>query len=364
MKILHIINNMANGGAERLLVELLPEIRGKGNTVSLLVLVKGESLDSYIDVLQSKGIAVYFLQEKGSLYNPGLLFALKRFLSLGNYDIIHAHLFPTFYYTALIKRLFKRAERFYFTEHSSHNKRINTGLLKSVEKWVYRSFSHIIAISDGIKGKLVTWTGLGDRIVVIRNGVNLVQYHEADIIDLSALTGHEQDNFYLLMTARFSHPKRQDKLLEVMRILPENYVLLLAGTGEGMSNCQTMAQEFNISHRIVFLGHRIDVPSLMKSVDLNILCTEFEGMSGVCVEALASGKPFLGSDVPGVNDVVPSKTNLFSNDDVYAIAKKIEELSRADVRDLVRQQAAQAEKFSIERMASGYQALYAEGELK
>ncbi len=64
----------------------------------------------------------------------------------------------------------------------------------------------------------------------------------------------------------------------------------------------------------------------MKSVDLNILSTEYEGLSGVTIESLAANKPFIGTDVPGVRELVGDSYSLFKYQDIDGLAEKIKSL--------------------------------------
>lgn len=360
MNILHVINNMANGGAERLLVDFLPQLKSDQCDISLLVIVESTSLPEYIQELRDSGIQVYFLKHSGSLYDLRLPFAIQKFLNQKHFDIVHAHLFPAFYYVALVKRMFRRKERYYFTEHSIHNKRIDDSRFRSLEKWVYNAFDNLIVISSPIKDKLDQWIGNSEKTVLVRNGLNLSKLQSAERKDLSTIDGAlgHKDRKYILMTARFDHPKRQDLLLEVAQSLPENYTIVFAGEGPQLNSCRSLAEEMGISHRIVFLGHRNDIASLMKSVDLNILYSEYEGMSGVTIEAMASGQPFLGSDVPGINDIVASPLNLFKNNQATEIANKIVGLCSLLDTSLLDLQIEQSEKFTMKAMVEGYLQLY------
>lgn len=360
MKVLHIVNNLANGGAERLLVDFLPQLKAQQCEVTLLVIIESTSLLDYVEELRAAGVSVHFLKHQGSLYDIRLLFALNTFLDRGDYAIVHAHLFPAFYYAAIVKRLFCRKEKYYFTEHSIHNRRIGDLKFKYLENWIYRSFQHVIVISEGIQKKLDAWVGKSIRTVVVQNGIALDKLRAAKAIDLAAVNkglGHA-DNKHILMTARFDHPKRQDQLIRVAKLLPENYVLLFAGVGPQLNTCRLLVEELGISHRIFFLGHRSDIASLMKSVDLNVLYTEYEGMSGVTIEALASGKPFLGSDVPGINDIVPNPLNLFKNYETAEIVDKIIALCSKENQSLIDLQMLQSERFTMTAMVAGYLKLY------
>jgi glycosyltransferase involved in cell wall biosynthesis len=78
-----------------------------------------------------------------------------------------------------------------------------------------------------------------------------------------------------------------------------------------------------LEDRVFFLGLRDDVYFLMRSADLNILVSNFEGVSGVVLESLASGKPFCGSNVSGIKEFVPNNEFLFDSNDSKLISEKI-----------------------------------------
>ena len=87
MKILHIITSLRTGGAEKLMVDLLPRLRDFGNEVELL-LFDGTQTPFY-ETLKKEGIKIHHLQIGGSVYNPLNLFRIIPYLK--KYDIVHTH---------------------------------------------------------------------------------------------------------------------------------------------------------------------------------------------------------------------------------------------------------------------------------
>jgi len=349
---------LANGGAERLLVNFLPQLGAKCESLELLVLVKDGSLQSYIDELESNNVKVSFLKSHGSLYNPILIYLLYSFLRGKEYDVIHVHLFPSLYYMSVIQKLCKFPSKLCFTEHSINNRRLNQVKYQRIDKYIYSSYNHIVAISEKIKSKLNRWLNNKDKIIFIPNGVDIQLIRLTEIYDLAMLDNWKEDNRYVLMAARFDYPKRQDLLIKLFKELPENYILMLAGEGMNRVYCENLTKELHIDHRVLFLGHRPDILQFMKSVNLNILFSEYEGMSGVTIEALASGKPFLGSDVSGINDVVPNAANLFSNSEEKETIKNIISKCETNQDELLKIQYRRAQEFDIKFMVDNYINLY------
>ncbi|HEV7380779.1 MAG TPA: glycosyltransferase [Dyadobacter sp.] len=328
MLILHVINNLNKGGAERLLVDNLPLYKSAEINVEVLQLSKQNSEPTYLELLQANGVKCHHLSS-GILYNPLLIFKIVSFLTKNKFDIVHVHLFPALYWIAVASWFLPKKPKLIFTEHSTQNKRSKNSLLRPIERVIYGSYDHVVAISEQIRLKLNSWTQTPAKIELIRNGVNTKKFTDATSYDdnyFNEFFSIQKNSVKLLMTARFSYPKDHVSLVKAVSLLPENYYLILVGEGPNRQKVEELSRELGLSGRIVFAGFRNDVPSLMKSVDFNILSTEYEGMSGVSLEALASGTPFLGSDVAGVNDLVPDERYLFPAGSANEIAKKIQSI--------------------------------------
>ncbi|MCL4639217.1 MULTISPECIES: glycosyltransferase [Olivibacter] len=365
MKILHIINNLDKGGAERLLVETLPLYKSLGYDMSLLQLSSRHSSENYLAKLASAGITCSSLGD-GSVYNPLLIFRLKQYLESHRFDCIHVHLFPAMYFAILSTLLTKRlCTGFIFTEHSTVNRRLENKWWRWLDRYVYIRYDRIIAISQPIAEKLKEHYKLGAKILIIPNGLNLEQINKLPALTKVQLTnnlGIPVNTCLLFMAARFAYPKDQISVVKALKFLPENYHLLLAGEGELLKKVEELIEEEALVNRVHLLGFRDDAIRIMKAVDINILSSAYEGLSGVAIEALASGKPFLGTDVPGINDVVPDSRFLFSFGDVNGLADRIIHITEhaqyasAMVKDAVQY----VKQYDIHRMLSAHTNLYEE----
>ncbi|ERJ57728.1 glycosyltransferase [Sphingobacterium paucimobilis] len=358
MKVLHIINNLGNGGAERLLVNFLPKLATKCESLELLLLTKRGSIDKYISELEAANVRVRFLSDGGSLYNPIILWYLYRFFKKNHFDIIHVHLFPSLYYLSMIQKICKLDSKFFFTEHSIVNKRLGKAKYRMLEDWIYATYTKVVVISEKIKLKLDDWFRKSDRTVLIANGIDLEKIRNLSPLDLKSYSDWKPDCIYILMAARFEYPKRHDLLVEAITHLPKRYVLLFAGEGPDIDKCRSLVKEKEVQDRVVFLGHRQDILSLMKFVNINVLLSDYEGMSGVTIEALACGRPFLGSDVFGINDVVPSGDNLVDNTDINQIVSEIINKCETNQKDLIDIQYKKANTLDISNMVENYFKLY------
>ncbi len=326
MKILHYINNLGSGGAEKLLSDILPLMKEEGHEVFLVIANDEKNFKRNIDVIKANNI--FYKNLNTSFYNPFQIFTIIRFIRKHKFDIVHAHLFPTQYWLAFASFFLPKTTKLVKTEHSVFNERKHYRVLKPLEKLVYSRYNGIIAITPKVKENLAQWLEEKNKIRVIPNGINLAEMKKSttqgqtyDFLD---------DKFFnILMVGRFDGwQKDQLSLIKALEFLGNDVKLFFAGQGPYLETVKKEVQYRSIQNQVMFLGLRDDVYTLMSNVDLNVLSTNHEGLSGVTLEALASGKPFIGSDVEGVQEVVPSRDFLFPPKNPQALAEKIKEIKK------------------------------------
>ena len=325
MKVLHIINQLTVGGAEKLLLETLPHYNAKGLLADVLVL-KATKDDFFLKQLKAQNSCNIIELPFGSVYNPLVIFKLKPYLI--SYDVIHAHLFPAFYFLAIAKILFKCNAKLVFTEHNTTNRRMKKWWLKPFEVLIYKQYHKIIAISNEVAAILKAYIPFKNKaIVTIENGVDIskVAQGKAKNIHPSA-----QNKKIITQIAAFRPQKDHATLIKSLQYLPQDYVVVLAGEGETKITCQNLAKSLNLSHRVVFFGNRPDITDIMASSDVLVLSTHYEGLSIASIEAMASGKPFVASRVAGLKDLVENTGVLFPLGNAKALADCILKLIQED----------------------------------
>ena len=359
MKILHIINSLNTGGAEKLLLETLPLYNKMGVNVDLLVLNGIEY--PFLKEFKKQNCCTIHTIGTGSVYNPFLTFKLIPYLR--EYDIIHGHLFPTFYWLALAKIFSFSNTKLVYTEHSSTNKRQESMLYKILDKQIYKAYDKIICISDEIKNLLKKYTPLVDgRFMVIENGVNISiikdakKYLKKEEINKNIL---ESDKL-LIQVAAFRQEKDQATLIRAMKFLPETIKLLLVGDGELRENNKKLVYSLSLEKRVFFLGVRMDVARLLKTSDIIVLSSHYEGLSLSSIEAMASGKPFIASDVSGLHEIVTGAGILFPDGNEIELAEHVMELLKDTdyYKKVALRCQERAESYDIKKMLDKHIAFY------
>lgn len=352
MKIIHVITSLRTGGAEKLMVDLLPRLRDLGNNVELL-LFDGTRTPFY-DELKKKGIRIHHLAIGGNVYNPLNIFRLKKYLN--DYDIIHTHNTACQYFVPLAKTLYRAKCKLFTTEHSTNNRRRQYKLFKYLDKFIYSRYKFTISISEKATNSLSHFVGYKDNIITIENGVNISKFQKLNV-----------PNFYnnekiATMVAGFREAKDQDTLIKTLSLLPQEYKLWLVGDGERRLVLENLVAELNLSDRVKFWGIRSDIPQILEKSHIVVLSSHWEGLSLSSVEGMASGRPFIASDVDGLREVVGGYGILFPHQDAKTLAKEIKSL--CENRDKYNQVALacqeRAKRYDIKKMAEKYNQRYHE----
>lgn len=356
MKLSIIINSLNIGGAEKLVADSFPLIKEKIEETQLIVLKHSPSFIA--KQLDQKGNHVKFL-DSGSLYNPYLIFKLIPIIRKS--EVVHFHLFPTLYWVVIASMFLRNRPKLIYTEHSTHNKRRDSKIFKFLDRLVYSRIDKIVSISKDVDTNIKKHLGKAfeSKVSLIHNGVDLqtitsaAAYHKSDL-------GFDDTDVLLLQVSSFRWQKDQGTLIKALKLLPSEYKLLLAGDGPLREEMENLVKELELTGRVQFLGNRPDIPNLLKTADIIVLSSKHEGLSLASIEAMASGKPFVASDVPGLREIVKDYGLLFEQGNEKALSDTILNLENSSELEIKIVKACQkrAEEFDIQKMVRAHITLY------
>lgn len=361
MKILQIINSLGTGGAEKLLLDTIPLYRKAGIEMDLLLLWDNDF--PFVKQLEAMDCCRIYVLEKSEnvkdIYKLSHIQKIRKIIR--GYDLVHVHLFPALYFTAFAN--LGTGKKLIFTEHNTSNKRIKNKAFKWMERWVYGRYDRLVSITEEIKEIYDEYLNQKDKTLVIHNGVDLekikkaLPYAKEDLgLNLSGT------DFLLLQVSGFRSQKDQDTLIRALALLPEHVKLLLAGDGERKGELEKLTESLQLEDRVFFLGARMDIPQLLRTVDVVVLSSHYEGLSLASIEGLASGNPFVASDVPGLTEVVEGAGILFPQGDEKELAAIISALmeDKRKREETAARGVKRAEEFSIEKMVNRHIEMYRE----
>lgn len=356
MKILHVITSLQTGGAETLIVNLLPRFLALGHEVGLVVF-NGERT-ALTERLERECPECKIYKLGTSYYNPWYVIKLIRIMR--KYDIVHTHNSSPQLYAAIANMFCHK--KLVTTEHSTNNrKREQGGLLRILDKWMYRRYHKVICISEVaekmLRGYLdVNGNDNGNHICTINNGVDVELFHNAE-----PLKELQTERFVAVMVAGFREAKDQDTLIKAMTLLPKDqYELWLVGDGERRAILQSMVENLQLQERVKFLGLRTDVPNILKTADVVVMSSHWEGLSLSNIEGMSVGKPFVASDVNGLREVTQGYGILFPHGDAKALAEIIEKLHNDTTyyQEVADRCYSRARQFDICKTVEDYNEVY------
>ena len=319
IRILQVINEIKpGGGAEKLLMDLSIGMKQCGVDVSVLS-IRRPIKDDFVKTLNNNGIATYSLCQK--LYTVNNIFKICKFLKQVQCDIVHVHLFPSLYYCGLAK-LLGANKKLIYTEHSTNNRRRNNVLFKCLDKIIYQQYNTIVSISNTVYENLYSHIGTLQKNI-IENAVNFEKYNTARTFPIREYLGLSKNSYVVMMVARFVEGKDYLTLFKSLLHLPPEVHAVCIGDGPEMERCKEYAEVIKVNRRVHFLGLRKDVDELLKSSDIVVLSSEHEGFSISMLEAMASGKPFVASCVPGLIDILGDNALFFQYKDYKQLAQVI-----------------------------------------
>jgi len=244
--------------------------------------------------------------------------------------IVHSH-FDLANFPILLSRIIFRKPIYYWHQHHI------TGGKHPIARRIFYGYlsleaRKIIAISKAVKDDLVSKGLNKEKIELVYNGLNVDRF----MSDYMDKVGELRSEFNIAKTdivisciAQGRPEKGQLYLIEAFKrisdVYPNARLLLVGAKGHPyISVLNEIADKLKISGKIVFTEMRNDVPQILCLTDIVVIPSLSEGLSYCALEAMASGKPVIASNVGGLPELI--------NDNITGILvepKDIKGLERA-----------------------------------
>ncbi len=269
-----------------------------------------------------------------NLYNTPVVTAIEKFVRLSHADIVHVHSPPPF------------TERFAAKGAKSSNKPIVVthhcdlelkGMLGNMAVNFYQRFlgKYPLKIADKVisttESYATTSRSLWDiDVSVIPNAVDIKRFspkNEGKFLREKYATNNEP---LALFVGRLVPHKGIGILIRALKNT-EHGKLLIVGDGPYLNWLKNLTKKLDLTKRVVFVGPIADywLPSYYAATDVVVLpsTSRLEAFGIVGLEGMASGKPLILSDIPGVRDVISSEEGFIVEPlDPEAIAVALEKI--------------------------------------
>lgn len=314
-KVLHIIDSLGLGGAERLLVDTINSLPNFEHHVIIL---------HHPDQLKGELIKkIHFLnlewQNNWEVYKQ--VKRVKGYIRKNKIDLVHSHLF----FSNVLARLSVPANIPLFNSlHSisSLDNYANKKLILYIDKWTYRKRHHIIAVSNEVMRDYDKWIGIKGKSTVLYNWINDAFFKTAVKTCIST------DTFKLVAVGNLRYPKNYPYLIEAFKQMPRNVTLDIYGDGPLKEELQRDITNYNLN--INLQGAQQHIYEKLPLYDAFILSSFYEGQPLSLLEAIACGLPALLSDIPVLREVAGENAVYFNLSDPGDLIKKIESILKGD----------------------------------
>lgn len=358
-RVLQVVLSLNPGGTERLVIEIARRLHG---TMPAAVCCLDDE-GAWAADLRKDGIPVTALGRRAG-FRPGLGLALAAVARAHRADVLHAHHYSPFVYSAIAKMRHPRL-RVIFTEHGRLSDAAPSAKRRTVNRVLAAAASGAFAVSKNVKEHLAGEGWRPGAVKVIYNGIHVGPLPDAAARERVRSELGARDGTTVVGTiARLDPVKDLGTLLDATALVGRDSRLgvLVIGDGPVRRDLEARAAAIGVADRVRFLGQRDDARAWLAGCDLYVNCSISEGVSLTILEAMAAALPVVVTRVGGTPEVVtPDCGMLVPPRDPRAIADALLRLGN-DARlraELGRAARARVEaQFSLDRMVTQYRDIY------
>lgn len=367
MKLLFLIHSLSMGGAERVTVNLANHWATKGWNVSIATLT-GHGEDFYPLHPSVDRIRLGLAGESGGMFsalagNAARIRAVRRVLLEHRPDVAVGMMTTA---NVLLALAASGTGIPVIGSERIHPPALPVGRPWAVlRRWAYGRLDALVALTRPSAAWLQRYTQ-ARRIVVIPNAVPWPLPVGAPVRLPEELL--PADRHVLLAVGRLNEQKGFDLLLRAFVLIAARFPawdLVIVGDGPERPALEQMVRDLGLAQRVVLAGRAGNVGDWYRRADLYVMSSRFEGFPNTLVEAMAHGVPAVSFDcATGPADIIRDGVDglLVPPEDVERLSDTLARLMSDDAQRLrLASRAVEArERFSLERVASMWEDLFAE----
>jgi len=249
------------------------------------------------------------------------------------------------------------------------SRRVDFRLKKnSFSRWKYRQVDGFVCASHAI-AQLLEADGIAPaRLFTVHEGIDVERIAHTPAASVhAALWLPVQAPIVGNIGALVEH-KGQRHLIDaaavVVREVPDARFVIF-GEGPLRPALEQQVKHLHLEKHVFLPGFRADVIGLLKGFDVFVMCSELEGLGTSILDAMAAGKPVVGTRTGGIPEVIDDGITglLVSPADARGLAAAVVQLLQDPA---MRERMGQAgwarvrERFTVERMVESTRRVYRE----
>ncbi|MGO8763464.1 MAG: glycosyltransferase [Desulfobaccales bacterium] len=362
--ILFTIPNFITAGSGRALLDILERLDRRRFAPSVCVLKKGGNLAKEVESLGIPLLEAPFaipIRPYASLLRRA--WQAARLFKAGRYRLWHSFHYSDDYTEPIIARMAGARAWIYWKKNMGWGSRA----------WYIRTLlaTRIIALNTDMMRGFFAPRIFARKARLVPLGVDSSLFHPGipARLNIRRRSHIPSEAIVVGCVAHLVPIKGYPTLLQALARVPDLH-LLIAGQPldqEYAASLENLVQSLGIQDRIHFLGAIKDVSALLVEMDIFVLPTvrRGEGLPVALLEAMASGRACIASDVPGSRDAVePGKSGLLvAPENVDSLAAALNRLTSSRELRLSMGLAARErvlQNYTIEKEVAAHQAIYEE----
>ena len=288
-KTMFFVSSLDDGGAQRVISILASRMVQKGMDVEIVTYLDAPVL--YPIHSEVKITCVQKETEKKSLIS-NLLWLRSYFKE--NAEIVLSFLAP-FNMIALVATMGLRVP-IVVADRNDPAKVPGNKVLRIARDILYVFADQVVVQTEANKAYFKV---LSKKTTVIYNPVDLKEY--------TGLALKSEKDKIIVSAGRLMPQKNQKMLIDafsaIMKKFPE-YQLVIYGEGSYREELESYVKALKLEERIFMPGSVTDLYDKMKSAELFVLSSDYEGMPNALIEAMCLGLPVISTKVSGATDLI------------------------------------------------------------
>ncbi|MBU0477116.1 GT4 family glycosyltransferase PelF, partial [bacterium] len=300
--ILQIIATLDIGGAERQLVELVKRLDKNKYNVTVCCITRGGPME---ENLKKLGIE-YHLLHKRFKFDFTVIFKLTRLIRQKKIDLVHTWNFTANAWGRLCAWV-AGVPIIIASEHGTFSPVLKRQIL--VDKLLSKCTDKIITVSNNFKECIERIEKIPhEKIIAIHNGIDINEFGTSvNNANLKNELKIDKECPVVGIVARLDPLKDHESFLRaaeyIIKKMPE-VRFLIVGDGELRGKLESLAKEVGLSKKVIFTGFRRDITNILSIINVFVLCSISEALGIAVLEAMASSKPVVATNVGGIPEVV------------------------------------------------------------
>jgi len=313
-KVLFVITKSNFGGAQKYVYDLATSM--PKDKLDVTVALGGSGL--LIHKLNEEGIRVLpipsLARDVNTASDLSAFFELLSIFRNERPDVVHLNSAKAGGVGALAARL-ARVPKIIFTAHgwafNEERSRLQHFIIKFFS-WITVLLSHkTIAVSDAVKNDARNWPLIGNKIIVIKNGIKEPEFYTKDGAreKLFALADTQltPDAFIIGTIAELHKSKGLQYAIEAFAKLAqkdEGMRYFILGGGDEKERLDGLVKHYGLQGRVFLVGFVEDAARFLMAFDVFILPSTTEALGLVLLEAGHAGLPVVASNVGGIPEII------------------------------------------------------------